>query len=772
MTFTWELPLVVLSLLIAIASPLAALVYTRRKSQQNSDALFALKADHDVMSQRIAAQAEQMVQSLRDSEERLRMTLRCAPDMVFITDPFGRITYVNDFAIESLGYTRHELMRKMIFDLVPEEWRDLYRDIAKMIWADSTRHTNEIRLVTKAGKKIPLELNSVRLPNGRVYGSCRDITQRKAAQREITQINNRLHALIEAIPDGIVFKDGEGRWLVTNEMTKNVYQLHGIPWQDKTEVELGKLQRDRINDYTLSMAEDEQVWKAGKMQIFEKHRVVGDAICHFEVRKVPIFKEDGSRSGLVETARDITEQKLIEAERVIASAQIHQLAFYDNLTGLPNRRLLLDRLQQACSASARNGHHGALMFLDLDNFKNLNDSKGHEVGDMLLLEIAKRLGSCVREGDTMARLGGDEFVVALENLSVHGNEAAARAEAIAEKIRVALSQPCVLKDHLYTTTISIGIVVFKGFEHTLDDLLKQADIAMYQAKAAGRNTVRFYDPVMQAALEEHIRWEGELRKAVERQQLELHYQVQVDSKYQPVGAEVLLRWRHPDHGLILPAFFVPTAEETGLIVPIGSWVLLTACAQLKAWQNNVSMRNLTLSVNVSAKQFRQADFVAELRRVLVKTGANPAQLKLELTESIVLENVEDTINKMHEIKALGVSHSLDDFGTGYSSLQYLKRLPLDQIKIDQTFVRDIVSDPNDAAIVQTIIAMTEALGLDVIAEGVETEAQHEFLSLRGCGGFQGYLFGKPVPVKEFESLLVQYAPFLPSIEVMPSIVLH
>ncbi len=772
MTFTWEGSLIILSLLLAVASPLLALAYVRRKSQRHSDALFALKADHDVMSKRIVAESEHIVQSLRDSEEHLRMTLRHAPDMVFIADPLGRIIFVNDFAIELLGYTRHELMHKMVYDLVPEEWRDEYREIAKVIWLDATHHTHEIRLVTKEGKKIPLELNSVKLPNGRVYGSCRDITQRKAAQREVTQINNRLYALIEAIPDGIVLKDGMGRWLIANEMSKYWCQLHDIPWQDKTELELSQLQPERAGEYAISMDEDEQVWKAGKMQIYERRHVVDGSTYHFEVRKVPLFKEDGSRSGLVETVRNITEQKLIAAERKVASAQIHQLAFYDTLTKLPNRRLLLDRLQQACSVSARNGHHGALMFIDLDHFKNLNDSKGHDVGDLLLLEITKRLAMCVREEDTMARLGGDEFVVVLENLSEHVNEAASRAEMIAEKIRSALSQPCILKGHLYNTTMSIGIVLFKGFQHTLDDLLKQADIAMYQAKAAGRNTARFYDPVMQAAQEEHIKWEGELRKAMEGQQLELHYQVQVDSKYKPVGAEVLLRWRHPEHGLVSPAFFVPTAEETGLIVPIGAWVLLTACTQLKVWQNNAAMQSLTLSVNVSAKQFRQTDFVAELRRILIKTGANPAQLKLELTESIVLENVEDAISKMHEIKALGVSHSLDDFGTGYSSLQYLKRLPIDQIKIDQTFVRDIVSDPNDAAIVQTIIAMTEALGLEVIAEGVETEAQQEFLSLRGCSGFQGYLFGKPESLIGFENLIRQYTPFQTSTQAIPGIALH
>jgi diguanylate cyclase (GGDEF)-like protein/PAS domain S-box-containing protein len=439
------------------------------------------------------------------------------------------------------------------------------------------------------------------------------------------------------------------------------------------------------------------------------------------------------------------------SKRKQADAQIHQLAFYDPLTELPNRRLLIERLQLAFAVGARSGKHGAVLFLDLDNFKTINDTKGHDAGDQLLTEVAKRLNACVREGDTVARLGGDEFVVVLDALSSVADEAAAQADLVAEKIRAALSQPYQLNSHIQHTTPSIGVVLFRGHEQGLDDVLKYADTAMYQAKTAGRNTIRFYDPLMQAAIEARAELEEELRHALERQQLSLHYQIQMDSRYRPLGAEALLRWQHPERGFIPPAKCIPLAEETGLIVPIGLWVLQTACAQLKAWQHNVLTRDLTLAVNVSAKQFRRPDFVAQVQRTLLESGARPALLKLELTESIVLENVEGTIAKMRELKLLGVSFSLDDFGTGYSSLQYLKRLPLDQIKIDQSFVRDIANDPNDAAIVQTIIAMSEVLGLSVIAEGVETEEQREFLDLRGCHAFQGYLFGRPVPLREFEA---------------------
>ncbi|NOU00483.1 MAG: EAL domain-containing protein [Gallionella sp.] len=754
MSIAWGLPLGFFIAILAIFGVSVALIYERRISRQQAQALLELRENHDEIIKRTNEQSDKLLCSLRESEERLRMTLRCAPDIVFIVDQLGRFAFVNDFTIESLGYTRHELMRMEIFDLSPAARRETCHDIFNLICRDTARHTHEILLVAKSGLEIPLELNAVKLPNGRVYASCRDITIRKAARQEITQINHRLSGLIESIPDGIIFKDGDGRWLIINETAKSIYNLYDIEWRGKTEVQLAVLQPELCDEYQACRTEDEQVWQSGKMQVFQKHLTLNDGNqCYFEVRKMPIFQPDGSRGGLVITARDVTDQKRIEIEQEAASAQIHQLAFYDSLTGLPNRRLLMDRLLQACLASSRSGRHGALMVIDLDHFKNLNDSQGHDIGDMLLLEIAKRLSGCVRDGDTVARLGGDEFVVLLQNLSAHSDESASRAEAIAEKIRGAMTAPCTLNEHVYTTTMSIGIMLFKDQQDSIDHLLKHADIAMYQAKAAGRNTIRFYDPVMQAAQEERIKWEAELRFAVERNQLQLHYQVQVDSQYQPVGAEVLLRWLHPQHGMISPAFFIPTAEETGLIVSIGTWVLQNACAQLKAWQNNYLTSKLTLAVNVSARQFRQADFVAEVKRALLQTGARPTLLKLELTESIVLENVEDAISRMNELKALGVSCSLDDFGTGYSSLQYLKRLPLDQIKIDQTFVRDIASDANDATIVKTIIVMAKALGLHVIAEGVEMDAQLTFLELCGCETFQGYLFSKPVSLDKFETLL-------------------
>lgn len=446
--------------------------------------------------------------------------------------------------------------------------------------------------------------------------------------------------------------------------------------------------------------------------------------------------------------RDISQQRHDEEE-------IYRLAFYDPLTNLPNRRLLFDRLRQAILTSCRTDQHGALMFLDLDHFKQLNDSLGHDVGDILLQQVAARLQACVREGDSVARMGGDEFVMLIEALSVYPNEAASQAEAIAHKILAALAEPYHLREHTYVITPSIGIVVFLHQQETLDELLKKADVAMYQAKTAGRNNARFFDPTMQAAVSVRITLEKNMRIALERKEFLLHYQIQVDSEGRPTGVEALVRWNHSEHGMISPAAFIPLAEETGMILPLGQWVLETACAQLVKWAKRPETSGWTMAVNVSASQFVQPNFVANVTKALSKTGADPHLLKLELTESMLVKDVEDVIVKMVEIKALGVAFSLDDFGTGYSSLSYLKRLPLDQLKIDQSFVRDLLTDPNDAAIARTIVALGHSLSLKVIAEGVETREQRDALAQMGCDTYQGYYFARPVPEEDLAKTILQ-----------------
>lgn len=464
----------------------------------------------------------------------------------------------------------------------------------------------------------------------------------------------------------------------------------------------------------------------------------------------PLRGPNGQDEGGIAIIEDITARKRSEEE-------IRHLAYFDPLTHLPNRRLLMDRLGHALVASKRSRNFGVLMILDLDHFKGLNDSQGHDVGDRLLIDAAKRISACVREEDTVGRLGGDEYVVMLEGLGVLERSTAAHAESIAEKIRATLSQPYELgcSEARYFGTTSIGLTLFRGENDTAEGVLKQADVALYQAKDAGRNAIRFFNPAMQSAIDSRTAMEGALRRGVERGEFRLYYQPQVSQTGRLIGAEALIRWLSPSQGVISPARFIPLAEESGMILPIGQWVLDTACAQLKVWEHDPRTRDLHLSVNVSARQFHQSDFVEQVRQCLLASGANPARLKLELTESVVLDKVDEVVSRMEHLDRLGVGFALDDFGTGYSSLSYLKRLPIEQVKIDQSFVRDVTEDTNDAAIVRAILAMSQSLGLQVIAEGVETRDQRDFLFENGCTAYQGYLYGKPMPIEEWEHHIAQ-----------------
>ncbi len=454
----------------------------------------------------------------------------------------------------------------------------------------------------------------------------------------------------------------------------------------------------------------------------------------------------GLTSHYVAIFSDITAKKESEL-------RINHLAFYDPLTQLPNRRLLLDRLQQALASRKRSDAYGAILFIDLDNFKTLNDTLGHHIGDLLLQQVAQRLRNCVREGDTVARLGGDEFVVMLEELGNQLQDAVAQCESVGKKILATLNQPYQLAGHVYKNTPSIGITLINTHQEKVDDLLRRADLAMYQAKAAGRNTMCFFDPEMQSAVTARAALESDLGQAIQAAQFVLHYQAQVVRDGEIVGVEALVRWQHPLRGLVSPAEFIPLAEETGLILPLGRWVLETACQQIADWAGQAETAHLSVAVNVSALQVHQDDFVEQVLELLQRSGAPAQRLKLELTESLLLNDLDTVISKMMRLKAMGVGFSLDDFGTGYSSLSYLKRLPLDQLKIDQGFIRDILVDPNDAAIAKMVIVLGETLGLSVIAEGVECVAQKDFLAQIGCHAYQGYLFSRPLPLAGFMQLL-------------------
>jgi diguanylate cyclase (GGDEF)-like protein len=440
----------------------------------------------------------------------------------------------------------------------------------------------------------------------------------------------------------------------------------------------------------------------------------------------------------------------------LAHDEIRNLAFFDPLTGLPNRRLLLDRLRQALAATSRSNRKRALLFVDLDDFKTLNDTLGHHIGDLLLQEVARRLSARIRETDTVARLGGDEFVILLQDLSETAEDAAAQAKTIAEKILATVNQPYLLADRECRSSSSIGITIFGDPGDSTNEVLQQADIAMYQAKAAGRNTMRFFAPALQAAVNARAALEEDLRQAIKTNGFQLYYQPQVDRGLL-IGAEALVRWQHPKRGFLSPAEFIPLAEETGLILPLGNWVLETACQQIASWAKQTETAHITLSVNISARQLLNPDFVEVVLATLYRTGANPRNLELELTESMFVENVEDVITRMRELKSHGLRFSLDDFGTGYSSLAYLRRLPLDQLKIDREFVREILVDASSGAIAQAIISLSRAMGLSVIAEGVETEGQRDFLARLGCHAFQGFLFSRPVPLEEFQRLLAGLA---------------
>ena len=706
--------------------------------------LFAIAWSLATTRDRAMRLAREMTSSLRDSEARFRVLVEQAPDAITVYDmDLGRFVDANPQAEKLLGCSRAELLKGGPERFYPPEQFDgtavadkVREMLERAMMGEPVLFERTIR--NAEGRILQCELRLARLPSAQrrlIRGSFVDITERKRAEADL-----RIAAITFESQEGMMITDAAKVILRVN---RTFTEITGYSSEDAVGRTPRLLSSGR-HDAAFYDAIWECVGRSGTWRGEVWNRRKSGEIYPEWLTITAVKGSDGAVTHYVGTFADITMRKAAEEE-------IRNLAFYDPLTQLPNRRLMLDRLRQALTSSARHGRHGALLLFDLDDFKTLNDTFGHDVGDQFLVEVGARMESCIREGDTAARLGGDEFVVILEDLDAE-SLAAMQAESVAVKIQAALSQPYLLDLSLaggdentrsYHCTSSIGITLFRDQSLSVEELLKRADTAMYQAKAAGRNTLRFFDPEMQAAVTTRAALDTDLRTAMRDRQFMLHYQPQVDGAGRVTGAEALLRWQHPQRGLVSPVEFIPQAEDNGLILPLGQWVLETACSQLVVWAKNVDMAHLTIAVNVSGHQFRQKDFVERVLSVLHFTGADPLKLKLELTESLLLHDMDDIIAKMSALKAEGVSFSLDDFGTGYSSLSYLKRLPLGQLKIDRSFVRDVMTDGNDAAIARTIIALGQSLGLGVIAEGVETEAQREFLARQGCYAYQGYLFGRP-----------------------------
>ncbi|MES2611322.1 MAG: EAL domain-containing protein [Pseudomonadota bacterium] len=681
------------------------------------------------------------------SEHKLRTILDSVGAFIYIKDADHRYRYVN----------RHMLA------LQPDGGHGLIGQDDHAIFDEATvsQLTANDRLVLERGERIEVEETntlhdgsvrtylSVKMPlrhkDGSIHALCgisTDITDHRGIEESL-----QIAAIVFESFEGMVVTGPDQRIIQANT---SYARLTGYPVEELVGQTPALLQSGR-HDQTFYRTMHETLQTAGSWQGEVWNRRKDGEVYPAWITVTAVRSAQGAITHYVGTQTDISSRKAAEEE-------IRLLAFYDPLTGLPNRRLMADRLQHSLAASARTGTGGALLFVDMDNFKDLNDTQGHEIGDQLLRQVAARLGGCVRNGDTVARLGGDEFVLLLEGLSALPHEAASQAEIVGRKVLHALGQGYQLDGHAHHSSCSIGVTLYADPHTTVDELLKRGDMAMYQAKGAGRNTLRFFDPRTQAAVTARTALEAGLREALREGQFLLHYQPQIGQSEGMVGAEALLRWEHPQRGLVSPAEFVPVAEACGLIVPLGAWILRAACLQLVDWGRDPASAHWTVAVNVSALQFRHPHFVEDVVEVLKSTGANPMLLKLELTESLLLDDVEDIISRMTTLRALGVRFSLDDFGTGYSSLSYLKRLPLDQLKIDQSFVRDLLTDPNDAAIARTIVNLAHSLDLGVIAEGVETPEQRDMLASVGCLHYQGYLFGRPAPASALLRIAAQVTP--------------
>jgi len=677
--------------------------------------------------------AAEREEAMRISEQRYRLLLKHSPIGIFHYDTDLIVTYCNEpFA----AILQNSVDNVVGLDIKGFNDGSILAALHQALNGEKVSYEGNFRPAPDAaGIVIDMSCAPSRDGAGKIVGGIaiiRDISERKQAE-EMLRISaiafESQAAMIVTSPDAIILRVNRAFTALTG------YEAQEVMGQTPQMLNSGRHDKGFFTAMWTSLQETGH-WQG---EIWNRHK--NGLIVAQWLTIAAVVAPDGRITHYVGTFSDITENK-------DAVAEIHRLAYYDPLTHLPNRRLLQDRLGQELVAGARNGLYGAILFLDLDNFKTLNDTRGHEAGDQLLIEVARRLRTSVRECDIVGRLGGDEFLVLLSDLSADVELAAMQTKQVGEKLLDALAHPYDINGYEFHCSASIGIRLYRDHE-LAEELLRHADLAMYQAKMAGRNAVRFFDPSMQALATARADLEKDLRLALSQNQFKLYFQAQIYRNHQVVGAEALLRWQHPQRGLVSPLEFIALAEKTSLILPIGQCVLEAACTQLKQWEQHARSRQFRLAVNVSARQFRAADFVEQVRRTLDSHGVNPDLLELELTESLVLENINDTISKMHALREMGVRFSLDDFGTGYSSFSYLTQLPFDQLKIDRSFVHNIGIKTSDAVIVQTIIGMAHNLEIEVIAEGVETEAQRLFLEQHGCHACQGFLFSKPVPIDEF-----------------------
>jgi diguanylate cyclase (GGDEF)-like protein/PAS domain S-box-containing protein len=666
--------------------------------------------------------------------------------------PEGHILRCNAEFADIIGYPREDVRGLLFQQITPEADGTACVEAFQRLWTGSTDAVSlEIRLIRK-DKNLTWAKVTVSLLRDRegwpshLLAHVEDVNSRRTAEAStvvaaeaLQTSEERYRSAFQTCPDGVLIaRVGDGAIIDANPAFLEMMGFNREEVVGRTSVDLDIWADDGDRHRLAEALQEELGCRDLEVRMRRKNGEV------FWGQLSASFADIEGASSILSFIRDVSAAKADEEK-------IRNLAFYDTLTGLPNRRLLWERLRQALITSVRSGCKHALLFVDLDAFKSFNDTLGHHIGDLMLQETAQRISSCVREVDTVARLGGDEFVVILEDLSQVPEIAAAQARTVGAKILAAIDQPYMLEGRECHTTSSMGITVFGNQSESTNEVLQQADIAMYQAKAAGRNAMFFFAPALQASVNARAAMEKDLRHAIRENQLSLYYQPQLDRGLL-TGAEALIRWKHPLRGLMSPKEFVPLAEETGLIFSLGSWVMETACTQIAAWANRRGGAHLSVAVNVSAREFRQPKFVDHVLMALDRTGANPENLKIELSESMFSENVDEIIAKMIRLKSHGVTFSLEDFGTGYSSMAYLKRLPLDQIKIDRTFVGEILVDPISGAVAQAIISFGKAMGLQVIAEGVETEEQRAFLARLGCHSFQGYLFSHPLPLGEFNGV--------------------